>query len=109
MEGGATRAAAIATWALGCAQGDVLVDVAALRSRTARHFLLRSCLAESVGMMVGVTLLCTLGTDGCTSMERVVLLLSSVWVPRAHLEVPAPSELVASWVFAPSELGVGWG
>jgi hypothetical protein len=33
---------------------------------------------KSVGMLVGVTLLCTLGTDGCTSMERVILLLSSV-------------------------------
>ena len=32
MEGGATGAAAIATWALVRAQGDVLVSVAALRS-----------------------------------------------------------------------------
>ena len=39
-----------------------------------------SRLAELVGMLVGVTLLCTLGTDGCASMERVILLLSSVWV-----------------------------
>jgi hypothetical protein len=55
--------------------------VAALRSRAARRFLMRSHLAESVGMMVGVTLLCILGTDGCcASMERVILLLSSVWV-----------------------------
>ena len=30
--------------------------------------------------MVDVTLLCTLGTDGCVSMERVIFLLSSVWV-----------------------------
>ncbi len=30
--------------------------------------------------MVGVPLQCTLGTDGCASMERVILLLSSVWV-----------------------------
>ena len=80
MEGGVTRAAAVATWALVRARGDVLVDVAALRSRAAHRFLLRSRLAESVGMMVGVMLLCTLGTDGCASMERVVLLLSSVWV-----------------------------
>ncbi len=79
-KGGATRAAAVATWALVCAWGDVLVDVPALRSRAARRFLLRSRLAESVGMMVGVMLLCTLGTDGCVSMERVVLLLSLVWV-----------------------------
>ncbi len=58
----------------------MLVDVAALRSRAAHRFLLCSRLAESVGMMVGVMLLCTLGTDGCASMKRVVLLLSSVWV-----------------------------
>jgi hypothetical protein len=80
MEGGATQAAAIATWALVCMQGDVLVGVAALRSHAARRFLMHSCLAESVGMLVGVTLLSTLGTDGCASMERVILLLSSVWV-----------------------------
>ena len=80
MEGGATRAAAVATWALVRARGDVLVGVAALRSRAARCFLMCSCLAESVGMLVGVTLLCTLGTDGCASVEHVILLLSSVWV-----------------------------
>ena len=75
MDGGATRAAAVATWALVRARGDVLVGVAALRSRDACRFLMRSRLAESVGMLVGVTLLCTLGTDGCASMERVILLL----------------------------------
>ncbi len=80
MEGGATRAAAVATWALACTQGDVLVGVAALRSRAARRFLMRSHLSELVGMLVGVTLLSTLGTDGHTSMEHVINLLSSVWV-----------------------------
>jgi hypothetical protein len=80
MEGGATWAAAIATWALVCMQGDVLVDVAALCSRAAHRFLMRSCLAESVGMLVGVTLLSTLGTDGHASTEHVILLISSVWV-----------------------------
>ena len=80
MEGGETWAADVATWALVRAQGDVLVGVAAMRSRAARRFLMRSRLAESVGMLVGVTLLCTLGTAGCASMERVILLLSSVWV-----------------------------
>ena len=80
MEGGATQAAAVVTCALVCARGDVLAGVAALPSRAACRFLLHSCLAESVGMMVGVTLLCTLGTDGCASMEHVILLLSSVWV-----------------------------
>jgi len=58
MEGGATHAAAVATWALVCARGDVLGGVAALRSRAARRFLMRSRLAELVGMSVGVTLLC---------------------------------------------------
>ena len=80
MEGGAIWAAAVATWALVRAQEDVLVGVAALRSRAARRFLMCSRLAELVGMLVGVTLLCTLRTDGCASMEGVILLLSSVWV-----------------------------
>jgi len=76
MEGGTTRAAAVATWALVRARGDMLFGVAALRSLTTRRFRMRSRLAESVGMFVGVTGLCTLGTDGCASMERVILLLS---------------------------------
>ncbi len=80
MEGGAAWAAAIATWALVRTQGDVLVGVAVLCSRAARRFLMRSSLAELVGMLVGVTLLSTLGTDGRASMERVILLLSSVWI-----------------------------
>jgi hypothetical protein len=80
MEGGATWAAAVAPWALVCAQGYVLVGVAALRSRAAHRILMHFCLAKLVGMLVGVTLMCTLGTDGCASMERVILLLSSVWV-----------------------------
>ena len=75
MEGGATRAAAVATWALVHARGDVLFGVAALRSLTTRHFRMHSRLAESV-VFVGVAGLCTLGTDGCTSMEHVNLLLS---------------------------------
>jgi len=76
VEGGAIRAAAVATWALVRARGDVLLGVVALRSRTTRRFRMRSRLAESVGMFVGVTGLCNLGTDGCVSMERVILLLS---------------------------------
>jgi hypothetical protein len=80
MEGGVTRASAVATWVLVRARGDVLVGVAALRSCSACRFLMCSCLAESVVMLVGVTLMCTLGTDGCVSMERVLLLLSSAWV-----------------------------
>ncbi len=81
MEGGTTRAAAVATWALVRARRDVLGGVAALRSCDARCFQMRSRLAESVGMLLVVgTLLCTLGIDGCASMERVILLVSSVWV-----------------------------
>jgi len=76
MEEGATRAAAVATWALVRARGDVLFGVAALRSHTTRRFRMHSRLAESVGMFVGITCLCTLGTDGCVSMECVILLLS---------------------------------
>ncbi len=60
MAGGASWATAVATWALVLVRGDVLVGVAALRSFAARCFLMRSCLAELVGMMVGVTLLCTI-------------------------------------------------
>jgi hypothetical protein len=80
MEGGAAWAAAVAIWALVHTRGDVLVGVAVLRSRAARRFLMRSCLAELVVMLVGITLLSTLGTDGHASMERVILLLSSVWI-----------------------------
>ncbi len=80
LEGGATRAAAVATWALVCARGDVVVSVVALHSRDTRRFLMRSRLADSVGMLVGATGLCSLGTDGCASMECVTLLLSSVLV-----------------------------
>ncbi len=55
MEGGATRAAAVATWALVCARGDVLYGMVALRSRVTRRFRMRSRLADSVGMFVGAT------------------------------------------------------
>jgi hypothetical protein len=58
----------------------VLFGVAALRSRATRRFRMRSRLADSAGMFVGVTVLCTLGTDGCVSMERVILLLSLLLV-----------------------------
>jgi hypothetical protein len=108
MEGGVTWAAAVATWALVCMRGDVLVGVAALRSRVAHRLLMRSCLAESVGMLVGVTLLSTLGTDGHASMERVILCYHQCGL-RAHSGASAPSELVACWVSAPSELVECWG
>ncbi len=83
MEGGVTRAASIATWALVCMQGDVLIGVAAFCSRTACRFLRRSCLVELVGMLVGLlvgaSLLGTLGTGVCMNMEHVILLLTSIW------------------------------
>ncbi len=66
MEGGVTWAASVATWALVCTRGDVLIGVAAFCSRTACRFLRRSRLVESVGILVGLLvgapLLGTLGT-----------------------------------------------
>jgi hypothetical protein len=83
MEGGATRAAFIATWALVCTQGNVLIGVAAFCSRTACRFLRRSHLVALVsmlvGLLVGTPLLGTLGTGVCVSMEHVLLLLTSIW------------------------------
>ena len=83
MEGGATWAAPVATWALFCMQGDVLIGVAAFCSRTARRFLRCSHLVELVGMLVGLlvgaSLLGTLRTGVCVSMERVILLLTLIW------------------------------
>jgi hypothetical protein len=83
MEGGATWAASVATCALVRMQRDVLIGVAAFRSRTACGFLRHSCLVELVGMLlgllVGAPLLGTLGTGVCVSMERVILLLTSIW------------------------------
>ncbi len=76
MEGGATRAAAVATWALVRTQGDVLVGVVALHCCATFRFRMHSCLVDSVIVLVGVVLMSTLGTDGCASMERVIRLLS---------------------------------
>jgi hypothetical protein len=59
-------------------RGDVLVGVAALRSRTTCRFQMSSRLAESVILLSGVKVLSTLETDGCTSMEREILLLTLV-------------------------------
>ncbi len=77
-EGGATWAAAVATWALVHTRGVVLVGVAALCSCTTRRFRMHSRLADSVIMLVGVMLLSTLRTDGCVSMGRAIRLLSLV-------------------------------
>jgi hypothetical protein len=83
MEEEATWAASVATWALVCVQGDVLIGVAAFCSCTARFFLRRSHLDESVGMLVGLLvgtpLLGTLGSGVCMSMERVILLFTLIW------------------------------
>jgi hypothetical protein len=83
MEGGETWAASVATWALVCTQGDVLIGVAAFRSRMACRFLRRSPLVELVGMLVGLLvgapLLGTLGTVVCVSMEHVILLSTLIW------------------------------
>ncbi len=46
MEGGTTRAAAVATWALVRTRGDVLVGVAALHRRMTCRFRMRSRLAD---------------------------------------------------------------
>ncbi len=83
MKGGVTQAASIATWALVCMRGDVLIGVAAFCSCTACHFLRRSHLVELVGMLVGflfgAPLLGTLGTGVCMSMECMILLLTLIW------------------------------
>ncbi len=83
MEGGATWAASIATWALVCRRGDVLIGVAAFCCCTARHLLRHSHLVELVGMMVGLLvgdlLLGIIGTGVCMSMERMILLLTLIW------------------------------
>ena len=78
ITGRAIWTAAVATWALVCTHGDVLVDVVALHIPTTCRFRMHSCLAEFVIVLVAVTLLSTLGTDGCVSMERVILLLTLV-------------------------------
>jgi hypothetical protein len=62
--GGATCAAAVATWACVCMRGDMLIVGSALRSRAARPFRTRSSLMESVGgavvFLVGALLMGTL-------------------------------------------------
>jgi hypothetical protein len=84
-EGGTTWAAAVATWALVRIGGEVLIGVAALRSRTACCFLMCSRLVESVGILGGAPLLLgTLGTGLCVSIERVILLSLSILDVGTH-------------------------
>jgi hypothetical protein len=52
--GGATHAAAVATWARVRMRGDVLIVGSALRSHAACCFQMRSCLMELVGGAVGL-------------------------------------------------------
>ncbi len=90
--GGATHAAAIATWACVQMHGDVLIVGSARRSPAARHFRTRSRLMESVGgavgllvgggafgLLVGALLMGTLGNGVVMFIKRVILLLASVW------------------------------
>ncbi len=81
--GGAPCAAAVATWACVRMRGDVLIVGSALRSRAACHFRMRSCLMESVGeavgLLVGALLISTLRNGVVMFIERVFLLLASVW------------------------------
>ncbi len=81
--GGATHAAAIATWACVRKHGDVLIVWSAHRSRAACRFQMRSRLIESVGgvvgLLVGALLMGTLRNGIVMFIERIILLLASVW------------------------------
>ncbi len=90
--GGATCAAAVATWACVRMHGDVLIIGSARRSRAAGPFRTRSRLMESVGgavgllvgsgaigLLVGALLMGTLGNGVIMLIECVILLLASVW------------------------------
>jgi hypothetical protein len=81
--GGATRAAAIATWACVRMCGDVLIVGSALLSRAARRFQTHSHLMDlvggAVGLLVGVLLMGTLENGVVMFIECVILLLASVW------------------------------
>jgi hypothetical protein len=64
-------------------RGDVLIVGSVLCSRAARCFRTRSHLMESVGgavgLLVGALLMGTLGNGVVMFIERVILLLASVW------------------------------
>ena len=83
IEGGATWATVVATWALVCMRGDVLISVAALHSHMALRFLRGYCLFKWAGMAVGVLvdapLMGTLVTGVGKSMVCVILWLPSIW------------------------------
>jgi hypothetical protein len=81
--GGATHAAAVATWACVRMHGDVLIVGSVLRSHAARRFQMCSRLMGSVGgavgLLVGALLMGTLRNGVFMSIERVIFLLASVW------------------------------
>ena len=79
MAGGATLAAAVATWALVRGCGEVLVGATALRSRVTRRSRMRSRLVVAAVCTLG-TGVCPRGAVGCSFMDRVVLLLSMLLV-----------------------------
>ncbi len=90
--GGATRAAAIVTWACACMRGDMLIVGSVRRSCAACCFRMRSHLMESVGgvvgllvggravgLLVGALLMGTLGNGIVMFIKRVITLVASVW------------------------------
>ncbi len=81
--GGATRAAAIATWACVRMRGDVMIVGSAICSRAACCFRMHSHLMESVGgavgLLVGTLLMGTLENGVVMFIKHVILLLASVW------------------------------
>ncbi len=81
--GGATHAAAVATWARVRMRGDVLIVGSALCSHAAHHFRMRSRLMESIGgaveMLVDALLMSTLVNGVAMFIKCLILLLASVW------------------------------
>jgi hypothetical protein len=80
--GGATCAAAVATWDCVCMRGDVLILGSVLHSCAARCFRMRSRLIKSVGgagLLVSALLMGTLGNGTVMFIKHVILLLASVW------------------------------
>jgi hypothetical protein len=81
--GGATCAAAVATWACVCMRGDALIFGSALCSHAACRFRMYSRLMELVGgafgLLVGALSMGTLRNGVVMFIECVICLLASVW------------------------------
>ncbi len=90
--GGATHAAAVATWACVRMHGDVLIVGSVHCSHAAHRFQTCSRLMESVGgavgllvgggavgLLVGALLMGILGNGIVVFIKRIILLLASVW------------------------------